>query len=275
MLLLRWLTLLLLPAMNGTVESWRMKILQPSVIAQKAVISRLERNDCRRLLLLLLLLQWLRIGWLSFRHRPEYRELLVVVAVLDLFFFFVYFWMVQIVVTELFTTIDHLVAVSSTLAAFTPATGPSTATATRPLLIDCFRSVLCCSRCRRNDSPTNNSSGFTPTDRLSIATPTTTVTATAATFSPFPSFTVMTRTPRAATTLANATSSQQTHFDRVIRVIPQTGNAYSAHSSVCVCVTPRPQLVNQPPQNLFEPICFVSKNGQKTKKKLETHTHKS
>ncbi len=229
LLLLLWLTLLLLPAMNGTVESWRMKILQPSVIAQKAVISRLERNDCRRLLLLLLLLQWLRIGWLSFRHRPEYRELLVVVAVLDLFFFFVYFWMVQIVVTELFTTIDHLVAVSSTLAAFTPATGPSTATATRPLLIDCFRSVLCCSRCRRNDSSTNNSSGFTPTDRLSIATPTTTVTATAATFSPFPSFTVMTRTPRAATTLANATSSQQTHFDRVIRVIP--------HTRVCVCAS--------------------------------------
>jgi hypothetical protein len=194
MMLLWWLTLLLLlPAMNGTVESWRMKILQPSVIAQKAVISRLERNDCRRLLLLL---QRLRIGWLSFRDRPEYRE---VVVVLDLFF---YFWMVQIVVTELFTTIDHLVAVSGTLAAFAPATGPSTA-ATRPLLIDCFRSLL---RSRNNST---DSSGFTPTDRLSIATPTVT-----ATFSPFPSFTVMTRAGATAT-LANAASSQQPHFDRV------------------------------------------------------------
>ena len=89
LLLLWWLTmlLLLLPAMNSTVESWRMKILQPSVIAQKAIISRVERNDnSRRRLVLLLLLQRLRIGWLSFRHRPEYRE-----VVLDLLF---YFWMV-------------------------------------------------------------------------------------------------------------------------------------------------------------------------------------
>jgi hypothetical protein len=37
------------------------------------------------LLLLLLLLQWLRIGWLSFRHRPESREVVVL---------FFYFWMV-------------------------------------------------------------------------------------------------------------------------------------------------------------------------------------